>query len=264
MPPTIHCVRHAQGYHNLSTANHAIHDPLLTPYGEEQCRDLAKQFPYHAAVDCVVASPMKRTMFTALRGFGQDIDSKGLRVIALPQLQETSDLPCDTGSTPAELAKELEGKPVDLGLVPEGWNNKHGKWAPTPEAIDARAREARQWLMARPEKAIVVVTHGAFLHELTEDYAGSRLFQGTGWANTEFRSYTFVNPATTTAAEPAEARLVETPESRKRRLGNAGGAAAASSQEEQAQLKRSTLQEWREKGYVEPGSDQSQTQAQAQ
>ncbi|KAK5123482.1 hypothetical protein LTR85_002520 [Meristemomyces frigidus] len=249
MAPTIHCVRHAQGYHNLSVANHTIHDPLLTPYGEEQCRDLAKQFPYHSAVDCVVASPIKRTMYTALLGFGKDIESKGLKVIALPELQETSDLPCDTGSSPAELAKELEGKPVDLSLVQQGWNNKRSRWAPTASAIEKRAKDARQWLLARPEKDIVVVTHGGFLHYFTEDWTGSDRFQGTGWANTEFRSYTF------SSQDQSEAHLIETPESRKRRSGDA----KPLDKEEQAQLKRTTMEEWGQKGYVEQG-DQTQAQ----
>lgn len=160
MPPIIHCVRHAQGYHNLSVANHSIHDPLLTPFGEEQCRYLSKNFPKPQNVDLVVASPIKRTIYTALIAFELVIKEKGLKVVTLPELQETSDLPCDTGSTPEELAKEFEGKPVDLSLVKPGWNNKRMKWAPTASAIEKRARDARLWLMSRPEKEIVVVSHG--------------------------------------------------------------------------------------------------------
>ncbi|KAK5275668.1 hypothetical protein LTR16_012251, partial [Cryomyces antarcticus] len=116
MPPRVHCVRHAQGYHNLTVANHNMHDPLLTPFGEEQCRELRSSFPYHSAVDLVVASPIKRTVYTALIGFSNDLASKDLKVIALPELQETSDLPCDTGSSPEEAAREFRGKPVDLTL----------------------------------------------------------------------------------------------------------------------------------------------------
>ena len=160
MAPIVHCVRHAQGYHNLSVANHVLPDPLLTKYGEEQCCDLAKKFPFHSNVEAVVASPIKRTVYTALIAFGQDLQSKGLKVVALPELQETSDLPCDTGSSPEELAREFEGKPVDLGLVTPGWNSKQGKFAPTSKAIEGRARDARRWLMERPEKEIVVVFHG--------------------------------------------------------------------------------------------------------
>ena len=161
MGPGLHCVRHAQGYHNLCIANHSIHDPLLTPYGEEQCRTLQKNFPHMQSVDLVVASPMKRTINTALIGFEPVLKEKDLKIIALPELQETSDLPCDTGSSPDELAKEFEGKPVDFSLVKPGWNVKRMKWAPTATAIEKRARDARLWLLNRPEKNIVVVSHGS-------------------------------------------------------------------------------------------------------
>lgn len=135
-------------------------DPLLTPYGEEQCRDLATKFPYHDNIDLVVASPLKRTIYTALHGFGADIQRRDLTVIALPELQETSDLPCDTGSSPEDIAIEFDAKPVDLSLVLPGWNSKKDRWSPTASAIEKRAHDARVWLMQRPEKEIVVVTHG--------------------------------------------------------------------------------------------------------
>ena len=163
MAPTIHCVRHAQGYHNLSVANHSIHDPLLTPLGEEQCHQLQKNFPNPQNIDLVVASPLKRTMYTALIGFDSVIKQKGLKVLAMPELQETSDLPCDTGSREEEIAVEFEGKPIDLRLVMPGWNDKHGRWAPTSVAIEKRAQDARVWLSQRPEKEIVVVAHGTCL-----------------------------------------------------------------------------------------------------
>ena len=72
----------------------------------------------------------------------------------------------------------MKGKPIDLGLVYEGWNNNLGKWVLTEEAIEARAREARQWLRSRPEKEIVVVTHGGLLHYLTEDWTDNGKFEG--------------------------------------------------------------------------------------
>ena len=183
MPPKIHCVRHAQGYHNLNVANHAMLDPQLTPLGEEQCRTLSKDFPYTNDIDLVVASPLKRTVWTALHSFPDPIAKRNLKVIALPELQETSDLPCDTGSAPDEVAREFRGQPVDLARLqtPDGqtWTSKKGKWAPHADAITARAREARRWLSARPEKEIVVVTHGGFLHYFTEDWNGADRFQGS-------------------------------------------------------------------------------------
>jgi broad specificity phosphatase PhoE len=175
MPPiTVHCVRHAQGFHNISVTNHAIHDPMLTPYGEEQCKALARNFPFMDRVDAVVASPMKRTVYTALHSFAPAIKDKHLKVFALPELQETSDLPCDTGSKVSDLEAEFKGQPVDLNYMytppAKAWNTKLGKWSATASAIDDRARIAREWLYNRPEKEIVVVTHGGFLHYFTEDW----------------------------------------------------------------------------------------------
>lgn len=282
MAPRVHLVRHAQGFHNLSVANHSMHDPLLTPLGEDQCRTLSKAFPYTDKIDLVVASPLKRTIYTALYSFPEPIEKKHLKVIALPELQETSDLPCDTGSEPAEVEREFRGKPVDLSTLQtsEGatWNSKKGRWAPHAEAIQVRAREAREWLLKRPEKEIAVVTHGGFLHYFTEDWAGHDKFQGshhhqhhhfrlhyasekfqphhnhgeidlffnellndrhagTGWANTEFRSYDF--------APDGSAHLVETDESRERRAGTE----KPLSKEEQKNLSRTTGTSTNSNGY---------------
>lgn len=257
MAPTIHFIRHAQGYHNLSYANQSIHDPLLTPFGEQQCKLLSKTFPYTGVIDGIVASPLKRTIYTALLSF----PDAHLPIITLPELQETSDQPCDTGSTKAELEKEFAGKHVDFAMVGEGWNSKKGKWSSEQSMLAERAKVARQWLMARPEKHIAVVTHGGILHHLTEDWIGIdhlagtvyRLPRpllgraeyyyeslGTGWANTEYRSYTFDMTRRSTAS------LVETEESRTRRRGTEKPLSEA----EQRNLKASADKEWEKLGYV--------------
>ena len=72
----------------------------------------------------------------------------------------------------------MKDKPIDLSRVKEGWNSKTGKWAPTAGAIGNRAKEARQWLKARPEKEIVLVTHGGFLHYFTEDWTDFNKIMG--------------------------------------------------------------------------------------
>ncbi|KAI9827282.1 MAG: hypothetical protein M1832_005420 [Thelocarpon impressellum] len=212
MAPILHCVRHAQGYHNLSVANHTMPDPDLTPFGKEQCKILAETFPHHDRVELLVASPLRRTLYTALLGFEAEV-KRGMQVIALPNVQETADVPCDTGSPPEKLREEFKGQPVDLSRVTDGWDSKQGEWAPTAQAIQRRARLARQWLRARPEKEIVLVTHGGFLHYITEDWTDSNKFQGTGWANVEFRSFAFAD------GDDDSASLVETAESRQRRRG---------------------------------------------
>jgi hypothetical protein len=51
---------------------------------------------------------------------------KDMKIVLLPDVQETSDVPCDTGSDPEVLQKEMEEKgiPVDMSLVQDGWNSK--------------------------------------------------------------------------------------------------------------------------------------------
>jgi len=150
-------------------------DPSLTPHGESQCLALRDSFPYHDRITHLVASPMRRTIYTCALGFDTEINDKGLTIIALPELQETSDLPADTGSVPAKLHEEFDNGPmkgiVDLSLVKEGWNDKSSssKFAPIASKIEARAKEARQWLRALGQKYgkdadIVVTTHGGYLH----------------------------------------------------------------------------------------------------
>lgn len=180
-----------------------------------------------------------------------------MKVTALPELQEASDLPCDTGSEPAILAEEFGGGKfagtVDLGLVKEGWNNKQGRWSPAASAIEARARDGRIWLrnLARSAQIesgdvdIVVVTHGGYLHYFTEDWEGNEKFTGTGWANTEYRAYEFVDES---FRDPA-ASLVETRESRAARTGTEKPLSA----DEQRELRASVEREWRECGFQSGG-----------
>ena len=121
-----------------------------------------------------MSSPLRRTLYTTLLGFEPEV-KQGFKIIALPELQETGDLPCDRGSDVDLLQKEMDGKPVDLSLVHGEWNSKQGKWAPDHRSVELRARQVRQWLRARPEKEIVVVTHGGFLHYLTDDWSGTKV-----------------------------------------------------------------------------------------
>lgn len=106
-------------------------------------------------------------------------------------MQETSDYPCDTGSDVDELRAEMnaENLPVDLCLVEEGWNIKtlDSKWAPTSEALNRRAAEARRYIRDKvlelqrsgeQEPEIVITSHGGFLHYFTEDWEDSKTYNG--------------------------------------------------------------------------------------
>lgn len=185
MAITIHLVRHAQGFHNLNATNHQIPDPYLTPLGRQQCAELGRQFPHHDKITHLVASPMRRTLLTCLLSFAPAVSS-GTKIVALPLVQELSGLPCDIGSEPEVLHAEY-GHVAEFDIVPKGWNDKsspQSPWAPEIAKLEERAREARLWLrtLGREAKAqdpdIVVVTHGGFLHFLTQDWDGMDMAKG--------------------------------------------------------------------------------------
>lgn len=120
----------AQGKHNKGGKAYLIPDPGLTEAGIEECRALEAQFPFQSSVDLIVSSPLCRTLQTALCSF-QPIISRGVQIVALPELQETSDIACDTGSNAAEIRRQFsESKDangaanIDFDLVKDGWNSK--------------------------------------------------------------------------------------------------------------------------------------------
>ncbi|KAH7367491.1 phosphoglycerate mutase family protein [Plectosphaerella cucumerina] len=251
MPVTIHLVRHAQGYHNLSVENEQLPDPDLTELGNKQCAGVRSRFHSHDKLTHLVASPMRRTLHTCLQSFGpapgDDDDFQRtalLPVLALPEIQEVSDNPCDTGSEVARLEEEFRGK-VDFSRVPAGWNEKKAAsspWEPTLEKLEARARKARialRKLAASSDKEdvhIAAVSHGAFLHFLTDDWSEINLpTKGTAWENCEFRSYQFVDP---TGQDP-NAHIRETQESWAARLKDK----TFPTDEEQAELRRTYYRE---------------------
>ncbi|TVY77087.1 putative phosphatase [Fusarium oxysporum f. sp. cubense] len=241
MPQTIHLVRHGQAVHNLGEANLVLPDTDLTPLGEEQARGLLSKFPELANVDLIVSSPLRRTLQTTLLAFPTHLE-RGLQIVALPEVQEVSDLNCDTGSDLSAIKAEFEHQPVDFGLVEPGWQIKEGKWAPAIGSLRKRAEVARQWLSERPETEIVVVTHGCFLHFLTDDWVNAVNPDGTDWANAEVRSYTMSHNETEGPV------LCETRESRERR----GVEPVAPTREEQLELQRFTFKAALEWGLIRP------------
>ncbi|KAI0469061.1 phosphoglycerate mutase-like protein [Xylaria cf. heliscus] len=220
MAPIIHLVRHAQGYHNLSHENQWIRDPDLTDLGKEQCEELCKIFPYHDKITHLVASPIRRTIFTCQFSFAPEVKA-GKKIVALQDAQEVSLYPCDVGSDVEKLKNEF-GDLVDFEQLTEDWNKKtpDSKYYPDPNKLEARARSTRLWLRdlikdAGDDAQVVLVTHGGILHFITEDWRGIDPGRGTGWYNTEYRSYEFADK---TGQDP-NASLEELPESRRRREG---------------------------------------------
>jgi broad specificity phosphatase PhoE len=130
---------------------------------------------------------MRRTLYTCLHVFGSTRPEENrIKVLALPEVQEISDSPCDTGSDLDVLRTEFE-ELVELRLVEEAgeWNFKGegSRWEPELEKLDVRARRARvilRELVKEHENAhVALVTHGGFLHFLTQDWHGVAPRNGT-------------------------------------------------------------------------------------
>lgn len=192
-------------------------DPLLTPKGIKQCEEVVSTFPTAQMdeIELLAASPLRRAIYTAFYAF-PSVTKREHKILALPEAQETGAglKPCDTGSDPDLLLQEFHAHPVDLSLVPTGWNLKHDH-ASDPQVFQERALFVRRWLKDRKENVICLVSHGGFLHYLTEDWNGFEEKRGTDWANCEWRTYEFKD---TLDSDDDNATLIEVEESRARRL----------------------------------------------
>jgi broad specificity phosphatase PhoE len=263
MPPTIHCVRHAQGFHNLGGGNYTLPDPSLTPLGKQQCESLrAASFPDQTNISLIMASPLCRTLHTASLVFAKALASSGTpagKILAVPDAQEISDDLCDTGSDPDVLGDIASRNAwlVDLSLVQDGWNGKslEGRYSPKDKAIRNRAHSVRLLLrqkireltdMGIKSPEVVLVTHGGFLHYITDDWEDSDVYAGTGWRNCETRSYQFEEDPV--AGVDAEARLVEITESRLRR----GKTGPTIGREKQHELFETSMKKWESQGLQRP------------
>ncbi|KAI4715799.1 PGAM-domain-containing protein [Aureobasidium sp. EXF-10727] len=222
MPPkTLYFVRHAQGEHNAQHDD-SIPDALLTAHGKLQCRDLSASFPHHDSMALVVSSPLRRALQTAVHAFTPALHRDGVKVILQPMAQEMNAFACDIGTDRDELERQVKAgelwdanlgvsnEKVDFDAVEEGWNSKsedanadqsqEGKWAPDRATVQKRAAKLRSWLYGRKEDIVVVVSHGGFLHALTEDWNGFNASAGTGWQNCEIREYVFTEKSTRSSA----------------------------------------------------------------
>ncbi|KAF3903207.1 hypothetical protein ABW20_dc0102298 [Dactylellina cionopaga] len=214
MPPRlIHLVRHAEGHHNVNWQHH-LRDPILTDLGHTQCSTLAAGFPYHSRITKIICSPLKRTIQTTLESFHPTISRLSAsdpqwKIRTDPYFQETGEWECDLGSTLPELKAFLKQFPeeetpeiakgykyaslLDFSTVesdcPE-WPAKEGKFS--AETVKKRSEKARHYLYDNynEDEEIIVVTHGGFLHYITEDWESYDELMGTGWGNTDWRTYT--------------------------------------------------------------------------
>ncbi|KAK5651910.1 hypothetical protein OQA88_11569 [Cercophora sp. LCS_1] len=175
----IYLVRHAESEHNVSK-DFSHRDPPLTSLGITQATALRTTFP-SVPIETVITSPLTRAIETTIAGFTPVIDKSyigdegkhgGARLILDRDLQERSDLPCDTGSDVVLLKDRFPG--ISFGVL-EGdgnWWEKEGEHGASDEVVKGRAERVRKRLSRLAEEFggnVVVVTHGVFMKFLSED-----------------------------------------------------------------------------------------------
>ena len=199
----IHCVRHAQGVHNVAGELEGEagylrpenRDAMLTPRGHEQCRDLSERAKAVTAnAQLLVVSPMHRTAQTALHSFPFLVGA--IKWIANEDLREQSGLhPCDHRSDISALAGTysfIDFSQIEHDVDPLYFQN--GKDRETDENVQRRIREFLRWLAERPEREVIVVTHSAYLRNFLLLLGEER--SGVQYENCEMRSYVVDFPPT--------------------------------------------------------------------
>jgi broad specificity phosphatase PhoE len=183
----IYIVRHAESEHNVSKDFSQL-DPPLTALGFEQARQLSQTIPDASKnVAIIFCSPLRRAIQTTLAGFSDILDKRyfpndsgqeahgGATLLVEADLQERSDLPCDTGSSLEDLKKAFPH--LEFDGLDESWPAKTGRYG--PDDSDVRDRVVRvaglleKWaekLNDKDRKDVVVITHGVFMKFLTRDH----------------------------------------------------------------------------------------------
>ncbi|RDY06684.1 Phosphoglycerate mutase-like protein 1 [Mucuna pruriens] len=194
---TIHLVRHAQGIHNVegdknykAYMNPDYFDAPLTPLGWQQVDNLRKHVHDSGlinTIDLVVASPLMRTLQTAVGVFGGEgyTDKTDVLPLMVANAGNSNRAAISSLNSPpivgVELCREHLGvhpcdrrrsiseyqflfPAVDFSLA----NSDEDTWwkanvRETKEELGDRGLKFLNWLWTRKEKEIAIVTHSGFL-----------------------------------------------------------------------------------------------------
>ncbi|CAE7610321.1 PGM [Symbiodinium natans] len=180
----VHFIRHGEGFHNVAQRewrakpdwdgksepytldqdpDGKFEDPLLTPKGEGQAKDLQPRVA-SLAPELLVVSPMRRATQTALIAFERQVAGGELPVLAHELCHERAGRhTCDRRLPKTKLAAlypAVDYKLIDSEEDPywgDGWTRED---LPT---LAARAAGFIDWLLARPERHVAVAAHSALL-----------------------------------------------------------------------------------------------------
>lgn len=143
-------------------------------------KNLQEKLPLDLDVGLIVCSAMRRTCETTILSLGWLI-AKGVPIHAHAGWQENSEKPCDTGSDLQAVTDEFPL--IDFGHVDPIYPAKHNDSYRYRKAnLLARAQRVLGELHDRPEKAVIVVSHSAFMRQCV---TGDHFF------NADYRIYDF-------------------------------------------------------------------------
>jgi broad specificity phosphatase PhoE len=200
----VHFIRHAEGFHNVASHDTGNNDCLssmdfwdarLTPKGIEQCKRLRKELSQRPSqgrpfthFDLIVVSPLTRTLETAMHIFGpprkpgvpkfmcdtfEDTNLPRPKFLVREECRERWGLyTCDGRRPISETAKEFPD--FDFSEVEHDEDMYYTPHREPSEHCMARGVSFLEWLNARPEKCIAVVTHSSFLRHLFSQFGGDQ------------------------------------------------------------------------------------------
>jgi Ca2+-binding EF-hand superfamily protein/broad specificity phosphatase PhoE len=195
-------IRHGESEANaacdvIGTAK-GIFNPHITLKGIGQAkarREELKKQAEHFKFDLIVVSPMRRALETYSHAMA-DYITAGVPTIGHPLVREQFSESDDVGDAPSEIKSAWPG--VDWSLFPdqpEVWwyagetftteeakgltvlsqreLNIRDDWEEPWELVLERAQAFEEWVRARPEKHICVVSHGGFIEALVGPRMGN-------------------------------------------------------------------------------------------
>jgi len=176
-------VRHAQSFGNLGGEYVSMRDSGLTAKGERQSDDFDGRFSQEFEdPELVVASPMRRTVQTALRAFNSSLSAGTSRFVVHPGISEVSSKPVASiwGTPPSEWNKEWFGAGHEFALAQpfsgfpslkdqtmwqESQHDMHKAFSMIKAGEDGTVNKFWRWLENQPAKRIAIVTHANILRQ---------------------------------------------------------------------------------------------------
>eukprot|EP00294_Goniomonas_avonlea_P009313 CAMPEP_0114564382 /NCGR_PEP_ID=MMETSP0114-20121206/13683_1 /TAXON_ID=31324 /ORGANISM="Goniomonas sp, Strain m" /LENGTH=228 /DNA_ID=CAMNT_0001750431 /DNA_START=12 /DNA_END=699 /DNA_ORIENTATION=- len=176
----LHFIREGQSEFDLieGGADPMLFDPPLSAGGKEQAQLLCQDIGLLTAeIEVCICSPLTRSLEFAQAFFGKGCVAE-CPIIVNPLLRERVHRSCDIGSSPAVLKERfpdidfslLEGE--EWFFVPDGEGPvrdrfKAQPWEEKPESIKERCEQFWNWLDARKEYNLAIVTNNSVIQDMT-------------------------------------------------------------------------------------------------